>query len=86
MRWRLTSGVLVLALTVCALASTGSVSGSSAETAIDTTSQAITAQSVAEQTLVIAAGGLLLGAGLGVALVSGATYWYKSREIGGKLQ
>ncbi|SER37606.1 hypothetical protein [Natrinema salaciae] len=83
---RLPSGVLALAVALGGLAATGTVSGSATETAIETTSRAITAQSLAEQTLVIAAGGLLLGAGLGVALASGATYWYKSREIGGRLQ
>ncbi len=86
MRRRATLGVIAVAFVITVGSAVGTADGSPAETALKVTAEAIMAPSLADQTLVIAAGGLLLGAGFGVAIASGATYWYKNQQIGGRLQ
>ncbi|ELY65896.1 hypothetical protein [Natrinema versiforme] len=85
-RRRATLCVLVLVVVLCGLTATVAADESAVETAIEETNGADTATSLAEQTLPLAAGGALLGLGLGAAVASGITYWYKNREIGGRLQ
>lgn len=83
---RSTMAVLVLVVVLGGLTATVVADGSSVERALEETNETITATSLADQSLPIAAGGLLLGIGLGAVVASGVTYWYKNREIGGKLQ
>lgn len=83
---RATLCVLVLVAVLCGLTATVAADESAVETAIEETNGADTATALAEQTLPLAAGGALLGLGLGAAVASGITYWYKNREIGGRLQ
>lgn len=86
-RVRIVTGVLAFVLTVGAVAGTSVAAGtSSVGQAIDATELTMTTQTLAGQPLLIAAGGLLLGAGLGVVVASGLTYWYKNREIQGRLR
>lgn len=83
---RSTVAVLVLVVVLGGLTATVGADGSPVKTAIDETDEAITATSLADQSVPIAVGGLLLGIGLGATVASGLTYWYKNREIGGRLQ
>lgn len=56
------------------------------ETAIEATNVTIAARALADQIVIIAVGGLLLGAGVGVVAAAGLVYWYKNRQIQGRLQ
>ncbi|OLZ42572.1 hypothetical protein A6E15_17100 [Natrinema saccharevitans] len=77
---------------LCLVAATGLLAGTSGaagigvDTATEATSEAAAAIALAEQSLPIAVGGFLLGAGLGATIASGATYWYKNREFEGRLR
>ncbi|WP_435552966.1 hypothetical protein [Natrinema sp. CGMCC1.2065] len=68
------------------LAGTGAAAGIDVGATTEAASEATDATALAEQSLTIAVGGVLLGAGLGAAIASGATYWYKNREFEGRLQ
>ncbi|WP_229504744.1 hypothetical protein [Natrinema versiforme] len=85
-RRRYTLCVLVLVVVLGGLTATVAADDSVVGTAAEETTGADTATALAEQTLPLAAGGALLGLGLGAAVASGITYWYKNREIGGRLQ
>ena len=54
--------------------------------AIEATQTATAADSLAGQAPLLAAGGALLGLGVGAVLASGVTYWYQNRQIGGRLE
>ncbi|APW97331.1 hypothetical protein CHINAEXTREME_05890 [Halobiforma lacisalsi AJ5] len=55
-------------------------------TATDVTDKAITTVELEGQALVLVGGGLLIGLGFGIVVASGLTYWYKNKQIGGKLR
>ncbi|WP_222913990.1 hypothetical protein [Natrinema sp. SYSU A 869] len=88
MRRRQRSAVCLLAVVAVLVVLTATVAadGSAVKTTIDETEAAANAMALADQTMLIAAGGALLGIGFGAAVASGITYWYKNREIGGRLQ
>lgn len=54
--------------------------------AIAATELTATARSLAEQGPVVAGGGLLIGLGVGAVIASGATYWYKNRQLERRLR
>ena len=57
------------------------------EAAVETTATALSAETLAaDQVPYLAAGGALIGLGVGAVLASGATYWYQSKQIGGRLE
>ncbi|WP_408960444.1 hypothetical protein [Natrinema sp. 74] len=78
--------LLTVVVVLVALTATVAADGSAVETTLDKTEAAADATALADQTMLLAAGGALLGIGLGAAIASGVTYWYKNREIGGRLQ
>lgn len=69
-----------------ASAASAATDGGPIETAVEATELAVTSRAIAGQLPVIAAGGALVGLGIGAAVASGVTYWYKNRQIGGKLR
>lgn len=58
----------------------------SIESAVEATQSTLAATALAENVLLLVAGGVLLGLGIGVVIASGATYWYQNKQIGGRLQ
>ncbi|MGQ3329258.1 MULTISPECIES: hypothetical protein [Halorubrum] len=54
--------------------------------AIEATATATAAASLAGEVPYLAAGGALIGLGIGAVVASGATYWYQSKQIGGRLE
>lgn len=78
--------LLTVAIVLVALTATVAADGSALKTALEETEDTADATTLAEQTMTLAAGGALLGIGLGAAIASGVTYWYKNREIGGRLE
>ncbi|NGM68969.1 hypothetical protein G6M89_08075 [Natronolimnobius sp. AArcel1] len=52
---------------------------------ITATETAALTHEFADQALLVVGGGLLLGLGVGIVVASGVTYWYKNKEIGGRL-
>ncbi|SFC14891.1 hypothetical protein SAMN05444422_10517 [Halobiforma haloterrestris] len=69
-----------------AVATASGTDESPVEAAADVTGKAITTVELEEQALVVVGGGLLIGLGFGIVVASGLTYWYKNRQIGGKLR
>ena len=63
-----------------------SIDDSPIPAAIEATERTVAAQSIVDQLVVVAGGGLLIGVGVGIAVASGVTYWYKSRQIAGRLR
>lgn len=85
-RGRIVVFALAIAL-ACGWAVAGAATdGGPIETAVEATELAVTTRAVAGQLPVIAGGGALVGLGVGVAVASGVSYWYKNRQIGGKLR
>lgn len=87
-RGRIVGLSLAVALAIVAVATVASAAAEDGPigTAVDETALTETARALADQVAVIAGGGLLIGIGVGAAVASGVTYWYKNRQIGGKLR
>ncbi|WP_200531145.1 hypothetical protein [Halorubrum sp. LN27] len=60
--------------------------GEAVRSAVAATATVSAAVTLSEQVPYLAAGGGLIGLGVGVVLASGATYWYQSKQIGGRLE
>ncbi|WP_128903747.1 hypothetical protein [Halorubrum amylolyticum] len=60
--------------------------GEAVRSAVEATATATAAAALAGQVPYLAAGGALIGLGVGVGVASGATYWYQSKQIGGRLE
>jgi hypothetical protein len=60
--------------------------GDAVAAAIEATVTWDAAASLAEQVPYLAAGGALIGLGVGVVIASSVTYWYQSKQIGGRLE
>lgn len=60
--------------------------GNPVEPAVDALNTAETAAALAGQVPSLAAGGALIGLGVGAVIASGATYWYQNKQIGGRLE
>lgn len=60
--------------------------GEAVTAAIEATETWGAAATLVEQLLYLAAGGALIGLGVGVVVASSATYWYQSKQIGGRLE
>ena len=54
--------------------------------AVEATATATAAVALAGQVPYLAAGGALIGLGVGTVVASGATYWYQSKQIGRRLE
>lgn len=54
--------------------------------AVEATETAMAAATLAGEVPFLAAGGALIGLGVGAVVASGVTYWYQSKQIGGRLE
>ena len=60
--------------------------GEAVRSAVEATKTATAATALAGEVPYLAAGGALIGLGVGAVVASGATYWYQSKQIGGRLE
>lgn len=60
--------------------------GNPVNPAVDALETAETAATLAGQVPFLAAGGALIGLGVGAVIASGATYWYQNKQIVGRLE
>lgn len=60
--------------------------GEAVQSAIEATATLTAATALAGQVPYLAAGGALIGLGVGAVIASATTYWYQSRQIGGRLE
>jgi len=91
MNWRLSSWLAgsAAAVGVALIGLVGVAVGSGAESiesAVAATESTLAANALADEVVLLVAGGVLVGLGIGVVLASGATYWYQNRQIGGRLE
>ena len=86
-RPRLAGTALVAAASLVGLVGVALGDGGAAiKSAVEATATATAAAALAGQVPSLAAGGALIGLGVGVVVASGATYWYQSKQIGGRLE
>lgn len=78
------AGAVLLCVSSIIASASGNVS--TIETAIEVTNVTIAARALTDQIAIIAVGGLLLGTGVGIVGAAGIAYWYKNRQIKGRLQ
>ncbi|MDB2226037.1 hypothetical protein [Halorubrum ezzemoulense] len=60
--------------------------GNPVNSAVDALETAKTAATLTGEVAFLAAGGALIGLGVGAVIASGATYWYQNKQIGGRLK
>jgi len=80
---------VALAGAVTLVGSVGTVlgdGGAAVQSAVEATATATAAAALAGQLPSLAAGGALIGLGVGAVIASSATYWHQSKQIGGRLE